>query len=287
MQSAEYESYDTTSSDYDSTRQAIGLDILWGALASTSKTVAEIAVIDAACGTGNYAAALAPHVASVRCLDLSAGMLEQAKEKLGYLGTVQFQQANAVEFPVDDDSADAIMLNQAAHHFEDPGVEERFDKLGAFIARAAKVLRPGGVLSINTSSRPQVVDGYWWADLIPEAVATIGRRYPPLATVQAQLIAAGFHNVRSYVPLDAVLQQRNYLDAEGPLREDWRNGDSTWSLVSIEELAQAQARVRKMLETGKMNAYLAEREVLRAKLGQTTFVLANLPARSTNEGRGD
>ncbi|NEO92715.1 MAG: hypothetical protein F6K56_21730, partial [Moorea sp. SIO3G5] len=66
----------------------------------------------------------------------------------------------------------------------------------------------------------------------------------------------------------------NYLDPEGPLKQTYRNGDSTWSLVRQAELEQALERVRNMNKDGSIVHYLEQRESLRQKLGQTTFVYA-------------
>ena len=243
MSNAEYETYQDTAGQYDETRAAIGMDVVWGALRSTGRPIASLHVIDAACGTGNYAAQVAGQVARLQCLDLSPAMLEQAKTKLAGQPDVDFAVGDATALPFEAESADAIMLNQAAHHLEAPDDAERFESLGRFVQQAQRILRPGGVLSLNTSSRRQVVDGYWWADLIPDAVAIIRRRYPPIRRIRELLEAAGFENVRCYVPLDAVLQTRNYLDPGGPLRQEWRDGDSTWSLAGADELAAAPSSV--------------------------------------------
>jgi ubiquinone/menaquinone biosynthesis C-methylase UbiE len=71
-----YEHYDKTAAHYDRTRWPIGAEIIVGCLAQGRVPLAEMTLLDAGCGTGNYALALLPHVARIEALDRSAGMLE-------------------------------------------------------------------------------------------------------------------------------------------------------------------------------------------------------------------
>ena len=87
----------------------------------------------------------------------------------------------------------------------------------------------------------------------------------------------GFVGFETKVPVDEVLQGEQYLNPEGPLSAAWRAGDSSWSLATEEELAQALDTVTSKLKEGSMAAFLEEREQLRAKIGQTTFVVARKP----------
>jgi ubiquinone/menaquinone biosynthesis C-methylase UbiE len=77
-----YERYDKTSAHYDRTRWPIGAEIIVGCLAQGRAALAQMTVLDAGCGTGNYARALLPHVQRIEALDRSDGMLEVAGRKL-------------------------------------------------------------------------------------------------------------------------------------------------------------------------------------------------------------
>ena len=83
---------------------------------------------------------------------------------------------------------------------------------------------------------------------------------------------AGFDIEAVSADRDGILQGPSYLDPEGPLSETWRAGDSTWSLASDAELADAQQRVERMNAEGTMQDYLDQRESKRLDIGQTTFV---------------
>lgn len=56
----DYECYDRTSTNYDATRCAVGVEILLGCFASVGQPLETMTVLDAACGTGNYALEVGP-----------------------------------------------------------------------------------------------------------------------------------------------------------------------------------------------------------------------------------
>ena len=57
---------------------------------------------------------------------------------------------------------------------------------------AYRVLKPGGVFHLNTSTPEQQRDAFWWLSLFPEATVKMMARFPPLDTVKKHLLAAGF-----------------------------------------------------------------------------------------------
>jgi len=80
------ELYTRTAAHYDRTRAAVGVEIILGCLAAAGGGRGGVelhrqTVIDAGCGTGNYARALASHVGAVHAIDQSAAMLAQARAK--------------------------------------------------------------------------------------------------------------------------------------------------------------------------------------------------------------
>ena len=70
------------------------------------------------------------------------------------------------------------------------------------------------------------------------------------------------------------MQLDKYLDIEGPFNQAFRNADSTWSLATEPELEAGLKMLRAKIDAGEADAWLKEREALRAKIGQTTTVVA-------------
>ncbi len=102
-------------------------------------------------------------------------------------------------------------------------------------------------------------------------------RFPSIDRFEKISQQTGFVGFETVVPVGEALQGEQYLDPAGPLSAAWRAGDSSWSLTTEEELTQALDTVTAKLEDGSMAAFLEEREQLRAKIGQTTFVVARKP----------
>jgi 2-aminoethylphosphonate-pyruvate transaminase len=280
-QAVEYENYDSTSGSYDDTRVPVGLPIILDYLASTPTALAEQTVLDAGCGTGSCLSELRGRIGMLHGRELNTGMQQVAKKRFADDPSVQIEQGSITELPFADETFDGIICNQVLHHL-DPGENDDADSAGfpnvsSFFREAFRVLRPNGVLVINTSNHQQHRDGFWWAALIPAAIDRMVPRFPSIDRFEKISQQTGFVGFETVVPVGEALQGEQYLDPAGPLSAAWRAGDSSWSLTTEEELTQALDTVTAKLEDGSMAAFLEEREQLRAKIGQTTFVVARKP----------
>ena len=272
-QSAEYENYSRTSSQYDSTRVEVGIEFMTEAFASVGP-VEELDLLDAGCGTGSYIEAFRNRVQGVVGVDLNQGMLDQAELKFQDDPNVTLKHGSLVDIPCGDGQFDAAMCNQVIHHLAEGEGEDRFQGIQKLVNEVYRVLRPGAVFVLNLSTPEQTEDGFWWASLIPNAVEVMTKRCPNVAELHEMLSNAGFTISQTMALKNEVLQGENYLDPRGPLKSEWRDGDSTWSLVSESELSTAMRFVEEMNGDGKMPSYLAAREQRRQQVGQTTSILA-------------
>ena len=272
--STEYENYHETSKAYDDTRSPVGVEVILGSFASSPKPLHKQTMLDGGCGTGNYIAAMQKQIGTIHGLDLNQGMLVQARNKFPRAASVHLLQGSLDCLPYRDAMFDAMMCNQVVHHLSTGEEAEPFSRLRNLAAEAYRVLRSGGVLVFNTSSHRQLRDGYWWADLIPAAVHKIARRFPTLECMCSMLEEVGFYCRDLIVLVDEVLQGKSYLDPHGPFYKAYRDGDSTWSLTTAEELQNALTRLQAMHDDGSIVSYLQQREQLRHRVGQTTCVVA-------------
>jgi len=95
------------------------------------------AALDAACGTGRYAAYLAAHGHEVVGVDQSPAMLDRARAKLP--GS-RFLEGQLTALPLDDGTVDAAVCGLALVHVPD---------LDGALGELARVVRPGGRVLVS------------------------------------------------------------------------------------------------------------------------------------------
>lgn len=200
-------------------------------------------------------------VGTVTGLDRNRAMLSLCRAKLqpgeeeSRKVTLRYGEAEALPFP--DASFDVAYACQVFHHF-DPADDHAMAK--AVLRELCRVLRPGGTIFINLCTPENTVDGLWWSPLIPVATEEYcARCIGPvwLRNAWCELHESGSsddgdrdggasavewvtHNSELFT--DASF----YKNIAGPLEKSWRDSDSTWSMASSTELAQALQTIREM-----------------------------------------
>ena len=99
---------------------------------------AESRVLEFACGTGIVTAAVAPHVASIRAIDISDEMVVRAKAKMESLGhaNVEVTQTDLFDPSLPEGSFDAVMAFNVLLYV---------DNFEEVMERIQKLLKPNGV----------------------------------------------------------------------------------------------------------------------------------------------
>jgi ubiquinone/menaquinone biosynthesis C-methylase UbiE len=172
--------YDRLAADYAATR-----GVHPGILAQLTGAVQSLQareVLEAGCGTGNYAAAL--QVATGACVlgvEPSQGMLGFA-----HRAGVPVCQSVAEALPFSAGAFDLVYTVDVVHHLRD---------VPRYLGEARRVLRRGGFVCTATDSERilatrQPLAVYW-----PETVASELARYHPIPRLRAWMEAAGFTNV--------------------------------------------------------------------------------------------
>ena len=267
-----YENYTAVSADYDRIRVPVGVEIILGCLAAGRDALSSLRLLDAGCGTGSFTAALCPRLGAIDAVDLNPSMLDVARAKLDRVPgcPVSLHEAGIDALPFENARFDAVMVNQVLHHLPD-SPSDGWPLLRRVIGEFARVLRPGGVLTVNTCSHEQLRHGWWYAALIPQAIEAMCRRHADTGVLNGLLAEAGLVPRGRIVPSDAVMQGDAYFNGRGPLDPAWRRGDSLWSIVAEPELASALERIRALEEAGALDAFVAERDRMRPSIGQIGF----------------
>ena len=274
MTGSSYENYSVTSQTYDAYRKPISLDLFREAFRSVaarvSKDASALDLLDAGCGSGNYLAAIKGDVGTIAGLEFNEGMIGKAVEKLP---TASITQGSITSMPYADASFDVVITTQVLHHLEKGGAQD-FANVTLASQEVFRCLRPGGSWIVQTQTPEQHLDGFWWAPVVPDAALTLSKHFAPLPRFEAICRGAGFGEFSSAIPPEPLVRLDKYLDIEGPFNQAFRNADSTWSLASEAELEAGLKMLRAKIDAGEAEAWLAEREALRATIGQTTTVVA-------------
>ena len=160
--------------------------------------------LDVACGTGDLAVELSRRVGpsgEVVGSDFSDAMLERARRKSG---AVDWQWANALALPHENDHFDAATVGFGARNFSD---------LDRGLSEMARVVRPGGrvvVLEITVPQRPPLTTFFslWFDRVVPSLGRLAGdpdayaylpssvKRFPAPDRLAEKMVAAGLGDVR-------------------------------------------------------------------------------------------
>ena len=106
-------------------------------------------VLDIGCGIGRLTRVVAERAAHVHAIDVSAEMLEQAREHNAHLTNVVWHHGDGTTLhPVEDASIDAVVSHVVFQHIPDPEIT-----LG-YVREMGRVLRPGGWAAFQISNDP-------------------------------------------------------------------------------------------------------------------------------------
>jgi len=177
----------------------LGLDGRWRRLAVNQVVWPGDRVLDACCGTGDFAVEAERRGGRVVGLDFSEKMIARARRKSG---TIEWVQGDALELPFEDGSFDAATVGFGVRNLAD---------LDRGLSELARVLRPGGRLAVLEITRPTGIlrpfFRLWFDVLVPVAGRILPggkaytylpasvRRFPVPDDLSALLEEAGFGKV--------------------------------------------------------------------------------------------
>lgn len=268
-----YENYQHTSSDYDRSRGAQGVEIILGHFLTSVMPLGQQYILDAGCGTGNYLEALAPYIGKLSGVDMNEGMLQKARDKLATAidnEKIALHQSSILDLPIGDTNVDGVVINQVLHHLGDNDSTGWITHKTLF-RELARVCKPGAKVVINLCSRHQLDHGFWYYHLISQALKQMREKHIPLDTLDEIAQETGFTVVEKTVPVSALMQGSEYFNTDGVLNSAWRAGDSMWGLVDEKTLEQVMEKVAQMHDSGGLNDFMRKHDTARPNIGQLTF----------------
>ncbi|MDQ3268453.1 MAG: methyltransferase domain-containing protein [Pseudomonadota bacterium] len=123
----------------------------WHRYALARQLSSHCTVLDVACGEGYGAAMVAETAYKVVGVDLSADVIQHAKNNYGHNTNLQFVIASCERLPFPDASFDFAISFETIEHIE---------KQKEFISELARVLRPDGVLILSSPNKRLYSDAH-------------------------------------------------------------------------------------------------------------------------------
>jgi demethylmenaquinone methyltransferase / 2-methoxy-6-polyprenyl-1,4-benzoquinol methylase len=176
-----------------------GLDRRWRRITAEAVVTPGDEVLDACCGTGDLAIAVARFGGHVTGLDFSERMLERARRKAPAL---EWIRDDVLAMPFADGSFDAMTVGFGVRNVDD---------LEGALQEFRRVLRPGGRLGILEITRPRGLLApfyrFWFDGVVPLLGKVLPggsaytylpasvRRFPGPAELAELIAGAGFRDV--------------------------------------------------------------------------------------------
>jgi ubiquinone/menaquinone biosynthesis C-methylase UbiE len=192
-------------------------------------------VLELGCGTGNYAIALRQRCnISVIGLDPSRQMLAHAAARAW---DIDWICGRAEALPLVTQCIDVVFSVDVIHHIA--------DRMAAF-REARRVLRPGGWFCTVTDSAEDIRRREPLSRYFPATVPMELARYPSITTIERELVATGFEEIR-----------RGHVEFRYPLTDVTPFRDRVFSslrLIPEDHLEEGLRRMEADLQRGPVSA---------------------------------
>lgn len=202
-------------------------------------------LLDMGCGTGNYTAALQQVAKSVIGIDISIGMIEQARAKFPAL---RFICGDITSLPFDSETFDGAFAIQVLHHVK---------KKEIFLRETYRVLQREAQIAIHSCSHRQM-RAFWFYHYFPKGLEVDLKRIPDSGEIGSLLERMGFSNVGieiCYLDVGVAHETpERYLD------KDYRDSISTFSLLTEEDIEWGCEKLREDIASGAVENIIRQSE---------------------------
>ena len=154
------------------------------------------------------------------------------------------------------------ILFKVLHHIAEDANGVDFPEMEQTLQETRRVLRRGGLMIITGVTPIMIRKSYWYCQLGWKNEALIGRfckRFPTMEEYLKMIAAHDFNCVTKLNFLSAGIHE-HYLDLEGPLKKEWREGISFFSFATPDEIQDIEQFIRELIENGKMEEFVREHD---------------------------
>ncbi len=272
-----YCNYNDTFISYDQNRQPNGLRELLHIFKETRVPFEEQVVLEGGFGTGAYIDQIRHHMKKIYGVEGSEQGYEETQKKVGDAKNVHLQIGNILNLSFSDDFFHAYMVNQVLHHLD---TEPSYPNLTLFLKESRRVIKPGGVLTINTSTQEQLNPNsgvYWNYKYIEKAAVAMQARYIPVPILLSRLGKLGFTNIKTTIPSGKLFQEQYYRNPKVAMDTDFQKADSIYCFLSAEEIVETNALIRSSIDDGSVYQHMVQAERQAEKIGEAVIVSARTP----------
>ena len=262
---------------YDQLRQPNALKELLQLFRQTGIPLEKQIVLEGGFGTGAYIEHLRHHVQEIYGVEGSDEGFDQAMEKMKHATNVHLQVGDILSLTFSNNRFDAYTVNQVLHHLD---TEPGFPNLNVFLKESTRVLKPGGILTINTSSQEQLdpYSGVFWNyKYIAGAVRAIAARHIPIPDLISRLEEFQLIDIQTTIPSGKIFNVRYYHDPSFALEPVFQTGDSVYCFLSQEDMKAADDHLRSDLQDGSVFEEMARAAGRAAEIGEGVIVSARIP----------
>ncbi len=272
-----YCNYNDSFISYDQNRQPNGLRELLHIFEETRVPFEEQVILEGGFGTGAYIDQVRHAMKEVHGVEGSEQGYEETKQKIGGAKNVHLQIGNILDLSFSDNFFHAYMVNQVLHHLD---TDPSYPNLTLFLKESRRVIKPGGVLTINTSSQEQLNPNsgvYWNYKYIEKAALAIQARYIPVPALLSRLEKLGFTDIKTTIPSGKLFQEQYYQDPRVALDADFPKSDSIYCFCSKEQINQANTLIRSSIDDGSIYQHMEQAAKQGEKIGKAVIVSARKP----------
>ena len=158
------------------------------------------------------------------------------------------------------------------HHLDGTANGKDFPIIEQLFGDTKRILRCNGIMIVLTCT-PFVKNVIWYASLYKDLFDRHLKRMPSVMQFTSMLSKCKLELRTKLNVLGAELLPNNY-DAEGPLKESWRKGNSLFANASDKEIQEAEDLVRKMKGNGTLEDFMLKHDKALDIGGLPTILLA-------------
>jgi ubiquinone/menaquinone biosynthesis C-methylase UbiE len=272
-----YCNYNDSFISYDQNRQPNGLREILNIIEQTRIPVEEQTVLEGGFGTGAYIDHIRHHIKEIYGVEGSEQGYEETKQKIEDAGNAHLQIGNILDLSFSDNFFDGYIVNQVLHHLD---TEQSYPNLMLFLKESKRVLKPGGVLTINTSTQEQLnphSGAYWNYKYIEKAALAIQARYIPVSELISRLEELEFTDIKTTIPSGKLFQEQYYRDPSVVLESDFQQADSIYCFSTEKEISEANTLIRSGINDGSVYKQMEYAATRAEKIGEAIIISARKP----------